>query len=136
MDPRVQAWESCRKEKKRKMENVEAVWQCVRGCSTCCKLDNNLAFPTIEDSFIDDPFTSRSTLLPLLVGPGGMVNRPFFCWLEPTIFQEFESPRLRSSFFLKIGWKWIGPEFLSKWIINRLGRITYLINMMSLGSKI
>ncbi|CAH1434708.1 unnamed protein product [Lactuca virosa] len=76
----------------------EPLWQCVKNCGACCKLDKGPAFPSPEEIF-DDP--SDIQLYKSLVGMDGWcihfekstrtcsiyADRPYFCRVEPDVFE-------------------------------------------------
>ncbi|XP_074368904.1 uncharacterized protein LOC141708946 isoform X1 [Apium graveolens] len=77
----------------------EAVWQCVKSCGACCKLDKGPSFPSPDEIF-DDP--SDVELFRSMIGPEGWcvqfemstrtckiyADRPYFCRVEPDIFEQ------------------------------------------------
>ncbi|WOH00967.1 hypothetical protein DCAR_0520345 [Daucus carota subsp. sativus] len=77
----------------------EPVWQCVKSCGACCKLDKGPSFPSPDEIF-DDP--SDLELFKSLIGPEGWCvhfetstrtcsiyeDRPYFCRVEPDIFEQ------------------------------------------------
>ncbi|KAL8193325.1 hypothetical protein R6Q57_026906 [Mikania cordata] len=76
----------------------EALWQCVKNCGACCKLDKGPSFPTPEEIFDD---SSDIQLYKSLVGSDGWCihfekstrtcsiydDRPYFCRVEPHVFE-------------------------------------------------
>ncbi|KAK1400088.1 Retinoic acid-induced 3 [Heracleum sosnowskyi] len=77
----------------------EPVWQCVKSCGACCKLDKGPSFPSPDEIF-DDP--SDIELFRSMIGPDGWcvhfemssrtckiyADRPYFCRVEPDIFEQ------------------------------------------------
>ncbi|PWA77810.1 hypothetical protein CTI12_AA220970 [Artemisia annua] len=78
---------------------TEPVWQCVKNCGACCKLDKGPTFPSPEEIF-DDP--SDVQLYKTMVGADGWCihyekstrtcsiydDRPYFCRVEPEVFEN------------------------------------------------
>ncbi|XP_071707481.1 uncharacterized protein [Rutidosis leptorrhynchoides] len=79
-------------------KKTEPVWQCVKNCGACCKLDKGPTFPSPEEIF-EAP--SDIELYKSLVGSDGWCihyekntrtcsiydERPYFCRVEPEVFE-------------------------------------------------
>ncbi|KAJ9540540.1 hypothetical protein OSB04_027046 [Centaurea solstitialis] len=78
---------------------TEPLWQCVKNCGACCKLDKGPKFPSPEEIFDD---SSDVQLYKSLVGSDGWCihfekstrtcsiydDRPYFCRVEPDVFEN------------------------------------------------
>ncbi|XP_024987033.1 uncharacterized protein LOC112522169 isoform X2 [Cynara cardunculus var. scolymus] len=76
----------------------EPLWQCVKNCGACCKLDKGPNFPSPEEIFDD---SSDIQLYKSLVGSDGWCihfekstrtcsiysDRPYFCRVEADVFE-------------------------------------------------
>lgn len=77
---------------------TEPLWQCVKNCGACCKLDKGPNFPSPEEIFDD---SSDIQLYKSLVGSDGWcihfekstrtcsiyADRPYFCRVEADVFE-------------------------------------------------